>query len=110
MQAVFSVFGESNFKRHHPGPQTSVLGNGCQCSLKFSQPRVNTVWHKCPHLSFELEVIVSSEMDHVTFFNVSNDNICHKLLPLGPKTQSRKVKAILWGECMREMWIALDCP
>ena len=78
MQAAFSVFGESNFKRHHPSPQTSVLGNGCQSSLKFSQPRVNTVWHKCPHLLFELEAIVSFEMDHVTFFSVSKQFLTHK--------------------------------
>lgn len=33
-----------------------------------------------------------SLFDVSTFFNVSNDNLCHKLLALGPKTLSRKVK------------------
>lgn len=33
-----------------------------------------------------------SLFDVSTFFNVSNDNLCHKLLALGPKSQNGKVR------------------
>lgn len=64
------LLGESDFKQHCPCSQIWALWNLIQCCVKFSQSRVNRVWHKYPHLEFKLQAYFWSERDHITFLDV----------------------------------------